>query len=104
MERQPDGKIGVKTLIILGGNPIYDAPADLNFAGKLADIETSIHLSEYDDETSKKCKWHVPRAHFLETWGDSRTWDGTITLAQPLIMPLYGGLSPAELLSLLLGE
>jgi molybdopterin-containing oxidoreductase family iron-sulfur binding subunit len=96
----------VKTLLIIGGNPVYDAPADLDFAGKLANpkVETTIHFSEYEDETSKKCKWHVPRAHFLEAWGDARTWDGTITLAQPLINPLYGGLSAAELLSLFNGE
>ena len=65
---------------------------------------TSIHLSQYDDETSQKCTWHVPQAHFLEAWGDARTWDGTQSLAQPLIEPLWGGLSNAELLSLLLGE
>jgi molybdopterin-containing oxidoreductase family iron-sulfur binding subunit len=94
----------VKTLVILGGNPVYDAPADLDFAGKLAGVETSIHLSEYNDETSKVCKWHVPRAHFLEAWGDARTWDGTISIAQPLIAPLYGGVSSAELLSLFNGE
>ncbi len=99
---------GVKSLFILGGNPVYDAPADLDFAGKLAKIHAAqgatVHLSDYEDETSKKCTWHVPRAHFLEAWGDARTWDGTITIAQPLIAPMYGGLSPAEFISLLLGE
>src|SRR4029077_16566173 len=94
----------VSTLVIIGGNPVYDAPADLDFAGKLAGVQTSLHLSEYEDETSKKCTWHVPRAHFLEAWGDARTWDGTVSLAQPLIQPLFGGLSPAELLSMRLGE
>ena len=100
-----DNPRAVDTLLIIGGNPVYDAPADLDFAGKLAKGGlTSIHFSDYDDETSQKCTWHVPRAHFLEAWGDARTWDGTITLAQPLIQPLYGGLSTAELLSLFLGE
>jgi molybdopterin-containing oxidoreductase family iron-sulfur binding subunit len=94
----------VQTLVILGGNPVYDAPADLEFDKKLAGVQTSIHLSEYDDETSKQCTWHVPRAHFLEAWGDARTWDGTLSLAQPLIAPLYGGLSSAEMLSVLLGD
>ncbi len=94
----------VQTLIILGGNPVYDAPADLDFAGGLAKVATSLHLSEYDDETSKKCTWHVPKAHFLEAWGDVETWDGTLTVAQPLIAPLFGGVSSAELVSLLLGE
>ena len=97
-------KNAVQTLIILGGNPVYDAPADLDFAGKLAKVQTSIRLGEYEDETSKKTTWHVPRAHFLEAWGDARTWDGTISIAQPLIAPLYGGLSSAELISLLLGD
>jgi molybdopterin-containing oxidoreductase family iron-sulfur binding subunit len=94
----------VKALVILGGNPVYDAPADLDFAGALGKVGTSIHLSQYNDETSRKCTWHVPQAHFLETWGDARTWDGTQSIAQPLIEPLWGGLSNAEMLSLLLGE
>ena len=94
----------VQTLIILGGNPVYDAPADLDFAASLASVETSLHLSDYLNETSRKTTWHVPRSHYLEAWGDTRTWDGTITLAQPLIAPLYGTVSAIELLSMLLGE
>ena len=94
----------VSTLVMLGGNPVYDAPADLDFAGALAKVGTSIHVSEYQDETSKLTTWHIPRAHFLEAWGDARTWDGTISVAQPLIAPIYGGLSPIEVLSLLLGD
>jgi molybdopterin-containing oxidoreductase family iron-sulfur binding subunit len=100
-----DMKTGaVKALVILGGNPVYDAPADLDFAGALAKVGTSIHLSQYNDETSKKSTWAVPQAHFLEAWGDARTWDGTQSIAQPLIEPLWGGLSNAEMLSLLLGD
>jgi Fe-S-cluster-containing dehydrogenase component len=94
----------VDTLFILGGNPVYDAPADLDFAGKLAKAKTSVHLSEYEDETSAKCTWHVPRAHFLEAWGDVQTWDGTLTLQQPLIAPMYGGLSVIEFAAMLLGD
>jgi len=94
----------VSALVILGGNPVYDAPADLDFAGALGKVNTTVHLSMYNDETSQKCTWHVPQAHFLEAWGDARTWDGTLSLAQPLIEPLWGGLSNAEMLSLLLGE
>jgi len=96
------GQVGV--LIVIGGNPVYDAPADLAFASALKNVKTSIHLHEYRNETSQLATWHVPRAHFLEAWGDVRTWDGTITVAQPLIAPLYGGLSAIELLSLLSGE
>ncbi|KAB2895363.1 MAG: hypothetical protein F9K40_16240, partial [Kofleriaceae bacterium] len=94
----------VETLFILGGNPVYDAPADLDFAGKLAKVPTSVHLSEYDNETSAKSTWHVPRAHYLETWGDALTWDGTLTLQQPLIAPMYGGISIIELCAMLLGD
>jgi MoCo/4Fe-4S cofactor protein with predicted Tat translocation signal len=94
----------IPALVILGGNPVYDAPADVDFATALKAVKTSIHLHEYRNETSLLATWHVPRAHFLESWGDARTWDGTITLAQPLIAPLYGGLSTIELLSLLLGD
>jgi MoCo/4Fe-4S cofactor protein with predicted Tat translocation signal len=94
----------VETLIILGGNPVYDAPADLKFGAALAKAATSIHLSEYANETSVLCSWHVPRAHYLESWGDARTWDGTVTVGQPLIVPMYGGISSAELLSLLVGQ
>ena len=94
----------VQTLVMLGGNPVYDAPADLDFGALLGKVATSIHLSEYANETSHAATWHLPKAHFLEAWGDARTWDGTISLAQPLIQPLYGGLSTIELLSLLLGD
>jgi molybdopterin-containing oxidoreductase family iron-sulfur binding subunit len=76
----------------------------LDFANALTKVATSIHLAEYADETSQRTTWHVPKAHFLETWNDCRTWDGTITMAQPLIAPLYGGLSSMELCSLLLGR
>jgi len=94
----------VESLVILGGNPVYDAPVDLDFAAALGKVKTSLHLSEYVNETSKKTSWHVPRAHFLEAWGDTMTWDGTVTIAQPLIAPIYGGLSSIQMLSLLLGQ
>jgi Fe-S-cluster-containing dehydrogenase component len=94
----------VKHLFILGGNPVYDAPADLDFGSLVASVENSVHLSEWEDETSDKCGWHVPRANYLECWGDARTWDGTWTIQQPLIMPLYGGISAIELASLIAGE
>ena len=96
------GQVGA--LIMLGGNPVYDAPADLEFANALKAVKTSLHLHEYRNETSLLASWHVPRAHFLEAWGDARTWDGTVTLAQPLVAPLYGGISAIELLSLLAGD
>ncbi len=91
----------VEALVILGGNPVYDAPADLDFAGGLARVGTSVHLSLYDNETSRRCRWHLPRAHCLECWGDALAWDGTYYSVQPLIEPLYGGKSAAELLAML---
>ena len=93
----------VKTLLMLGGNPVYDAPADLDFAGALAKV-TSAHLSLYRDETSVAADWHLPMAHWLECWGDARSWDGTHHVAQPLIKPLHGGKSAIELCAMLLGR
>ncbi len=96
----------LNTLVILGGNPVYDAPVDasLNLASDANRPLTSIHLSLHDNETSKACTWHLPMAHFLESWGDGRAWDGTYTLQQPLILPLYDGKSPIELLAVLSGQ
>ncbi len=94
----------VQSLIIIGGNPVYDAPADLDFGTVLASLSSSVHLSEYYNETSDKAHWFVPRAHYLETWGDARSFDGTITLSQPLIAPLWGGVSTVEMLSMLAGN
>jgi molybdopterin-containing oxidoreductase family iron-sulfur binding subunit len=94
----------VKTLLILGGNPVFTAPADVPFAEALGKVENSLHLSLYFDETSRLCAWHAPKAHYLESWGDSRSYDGTVCSVQPLIEPLYGGKSTAEVLSMVLGE
>ncbi|MDG2053193.1 MAG: TAT-variant-translocated molybdopterin oxidoreductase [Phycisphaerales bacterium] len=94
----------VSTLVLLGGNPVYDAPADLKFADAIKKVKTSIHLSDYENETSVLCSWHLNRAHYLESWGDGRTWDGTVTFQQPLIEPLFGGHSSIELLALIAGE
>ncbi|OHE77302.1 MAG: hypothetical protein A3G75_05340, partial [Verrucomicrobia bacterium RIFCSPLOWO2_12_FULL_64_8] len=94
----------VDTLVILGGNPVYDAPADLKFSELLASIPTAVHLSLYDNETSRRCAWHVPRAHFLESWGDARGYDWHHCAIQPLIEPLYAGLSVIELLAALAGD
>jgi molybdopterin-containing oxidoreductase family iron-sulfur binding subunit len=94
----------VDYLVTIGGNPVFDAPADLDFATAMTKVKKgTVHLSEYEDETSAKSTWHVPRAHYLEAWGDALTWDGTHTLAQPLILPMYGGISTIELLTLILG-
>ena len=93
----------VNTLLILGGNPVYDAPADLGFAGALGKVATTIHSSLYRDETSLQCTWHVPQAHFLESWGDARSYDGTYSIVQPMIEPLYGSRSIIELMAGVVG-
>jgi molybdopterin-containing oxidoreductase family iron-sulfur binding subunit len=79
----------VDLLLILGGNPLYDAPHDFDFTSKLKRVPTAIHLSPYYDETSVYCHWHVSESHYLETWSDARAYDGTATIIQPLIAPLY---------------
>jgi molybdopterin-containing oxidoreductase family iron-sulfur binding subunit len=96
----------VETLFIIGGNPAFDAPADLDFARLLASEKTKlrIHMGLYDDETARLCHWHIPQAHCLESWGDLRAFDGTVTIQQPLIAPLYKGRTAYELLALLLGQ
>jgi molybdopterin-containing oxidoreductase family iron-sulfur binding subunit len=94
----------VNTLLILGGNPVYNAPADLAFGEALKRVEMSIHLSGYRDETSRRCTWHLPCAHFLEAWGDGRSYDGTYSVIQPMIAPLRNGRSPIEVLSMFLSS
>ena len=94
----------VDTLIILGGNPVYSAPADLRFGENLLKVKTRIHLSLFEDETAELCHWHVPEAHFLEAWSDARAFDGTISIMQPLISPLYNGKSAHEILAVLTGQ
>lgn len=94
----------IDTVLVLGGNPLYDAPADLGFAAAFARAEERIHLALYRNETSEAATWHLPRAHFLESWGDCLSWDGTLTLRQPLIEPLWGGRSELEVLARLAGE
>ena len=90
----------VEVLVMIGGlNPVYSAPADLKFAEKLAKVNLSVYHGLYNDETAYLCHWTVPDAHPLESWGDARAFDGTVTLMQPLIAPLYDGRSALEVLS-----
>jgi molybdopterin-containing oxidoreductase family iron-sulfur binding subunit len=94
----------VSLLVVLAGNPVFTAPADLGFAEALAKVPLRVHLSLYQDETSHLCHWHIPEAHYLESWGDARAYDGTVTILQPLIEPLYGGKSAHEVMAALLGS
>ena len=93
----------IKTLVVLGGNPVFDAPADLDFAAAMAKVPHTIALGHTVDETSSRAEWHIPRAHFLESWGDARAVGGTVSVVQPLILPLFGGRSPIEVLAILGG-
>jgi len=91
----------VDTLIIIGGNPAYNTPVDLRLdKNRLDKVKLRAHLSLYNDETSDICHWHIPAAHYLESWGDARSYDGTVTIVQPLIAPLYEGRTAYEVLAL----
>ncbi len=91
----------ISCLMIIGGNPVLDSPADLDFAAALEHVQHSIHLSLYQNETSQQVTWHLNRTHFLESWGDARALDGTPSVIQPMIEPLYGGHSPVEFLNVI---
>jgi len=94
----------VETLVILGGNPVFDAPTDSGFAEALDSVPTRIHIGLHENETARACTWHVPQAHWLESWGDARAWDGTLSIQQPLILPLYDGMSFIEVLAMVSGD
>ncbi|HEX6465298.1 MAG TPA: TAT-variant-translocated molybdopterin oxidoreductase, partial [Vicinamibacterales bacterium] len=89
----------VDLLVILGGNPVFTAPSDLDFASKLAKVPLSISYGLYLDETSARCHWNLPEAHAFESWSDARAYDGTVTVMQPLIAPLYEGRTLQEVLA-----
>jgi molybdopterin-containing oxidoreductase family iron-sulfur binding subunit len=94
----------VNVLLIIGGNPVFTAPHDLRFSDALSRVGLRIHLSQHEDETSALCHWHIPETHYLESWGDLRAYDGTVTIVQPLIAPLYSGKSAHEVLAALAGQ
>jgi molybdopterin-containing oxidoreductase family iron-sulfur binding subunit len=96
----------VELLVILDGNPAFTAPADLDFKGAMAKMSqkgTIVHLGLYHDETAELSHWHIPSAHYLESWGDGLAYDGTVTMIQPLIAPLYDGRQAIEVLAALNG-
>ena len=89
----------VKTLILLGGNPAYTAPVELNWAAAQRKAGLVVRLGYYEDETSAVCDWQIPQLHYLESWGDARSSDGTLVSVQPLIEPLFDGLTELEVLA-----
>jgi molybdopterin-containing oxidoreductase family iron-sulfur binding subunit len=94
----------VKWLLILDANPVYTAPVDLNFAEALAKVPTSAHLGSHVDETAQIATWHINSAHYLESWSDARAYDGTLSVIQPMIDPLYGGKSAHDVIQTLLDD
>ena len=104
-EPDPDTSNSVGTVLVLGGNPVYGAPGQQGeFERFLKGTQHTIHLGLHDDETSQLCEWHLSQAHFLEAWGDVRTYDGTVSIVQPLIEPLFDGRSAIEVLATILGD
>jgi molybdopterin-containing oxidoreductase family iron-sulfur binding subunit len=89
----------VEVLVVIGANPVYAAPADVGFTGALERVPLRIHHGLSLDETAVRCQWHLPAAHPLESWSDARAACGTVSIVQPLIAPLYRGVSAHELVA-----
>jgi molybdopterin-containing oxidoreductase family iron-sulfur binding subunit len=94
----------VDWLVIMNANPIYNAPADLGFANAFEKAKVTAHLGSHLDETGQNAQWHIPSAHFLESWSDARAYDGTVSIVQPMIDPLYGGKTAHHFFQALLDE
>jgi Fe-S-cluster-containing dehydrogenase component len=94
----------VDTVVSLGGNPSYATPASLQFSSLLRRVPNSVYVGLYENETARDARWFVPASHYLESWGDARAYDGTYSIVQPLVQPLYGGKSIVEVLSTLAGS
>ena len=94
----------VALLLVTSVNPVFSAPADVPFADALGRVKLSAHLGLYRDETAARTTWHIPEAHYLESWSDARAYDGTVTILQPLIAPLYQGRSALEIAATLAGK
>lgn len=94
----------VRALVILGGNPIYSTPADLRFGEAASKVPFTVHMGQHQDETGVRTTWHINQAHYLESWSDARAYDGSISIIQPMIEPLYGGLTAHDMLQTLLDK
>jgi Fe-S-cluster-containing dehydrogenase component len=94
----------VETLVIIGANPVYDGPGELRLGELIAAVPFSLHLGLYPDETAMRCRWHLPMSHPLESWSDLRAFEGTASIVQPLIRPLYDTRTAHQLLAILQGE
>jgi molybdopterin-containing oxidoreductase family iron-sulfur binding subunit len=102
----------IDLLVIIDANPVYNAPIfkdektgkDLTFLDAMKKVALRVHLGLYNDETAANCQWHIAETHYLESWGDARAYDGTASIIQPLILPLYNGKSPHELLAAMINQ
>ena len=94
----------VDTLICIGGNPSYATAGDLEFSRILRSVPQTAYVGLFENETAEHCQWMLPATHYLESWGDARAYDGTISLVQPLIAPLYDGRTTSQVLAALLGD
>ena len=94
----------VQWLVMLGVNPLYSAPADLDFRAAFNKVPMTVHLGTHVDETGSLSNWHINKAHYLESWSDARAYDGTISIIQPMIAPMYGGKSAHDVLQTLLAD
>lgn len=95
----------VKALVILGGNPVYNTPSDLKInEERMKKIPLRIHLGQHNDETAEHCHWHVSEKHYLESWSDARAYDGTASIVQPLVQPLYDSRNAHEVVQLFFRE
>ena len=94
----------VDWLVILDGNPVYSTPADLKFESALSKVKTIVHLGSHVDETAQLSHWHINSAHYLESWSDARAYDGTVSIVQPMIDPLYGGKTAHDVIQAMLDE
>ena len=93
----------MRTLVVLGGNPVFTAPAEVPFAEVVEAVPETLYLGLHDDETGSRCDWLVPQLHDFERWGDARAYDGTVSFVQPVIRPLFGGHTVDEVLALFAG-
>ncbi|MFV0415902.1 MAG: TAT-variant-translocated molybdopterin oxidoreductase [Chthoniobacterales bacterium] len=94
----------INTLFILGGNPVYNAPAELQFSRAISKVTDTLMWSMFENETTKHMRWYIPAAHYLESWEDSLTFRGVYTAVQPMILPLWNGVPEFDLLGMLLGK
>lgn len=92
----------IDAILILGANPVYTSPPNMEFAARLGKVPTRICLAEHEHETSMRCNWQLPETHYLEMWSDARAADGTASIIQPLIAPLYDGRSAHEVIAALM--